>query len=384
LASPAARRGKKSAAAEQEVYPQRRDRLARLLRQVPIDALVVSDRANVRYLTGFRGEDSWLIVGRRTSFLISDARFTDQIAEECPGLEGVIRQPGSGKTLLSLTAEQLGSLRAKRVGFEKRVLSFADAEDLRGLLGTAELVPTENLVEEGRAIKDRFELQTLRESISIAERAFTVLRASLRGEDREKDLADRLEGTIRSLGGECSAFPPICAVGPRAALPHAIPGPTRVAENPLLLVDWGARFGSYNSDLTRVLATGPASSRFEKVYGTVLSAQKRAIDAIRPGALAGEIDRIARRTIEEAGFGRYFGHSLGHGLGLKVHEAPGLRQGSDVRLVPGMVVTVEPGIYLKDWGGIRIEDDVLVTKSGHEVLTSVPKEFDDIHVGISG
>jgi Xaa-Pro aminopeptidase len=282
-----------------------------------------------------------------------------------------------------MSAQIIQSLRVRNVGFEKRALSYADAQSLIEASSTTTWTPTEELVEGLRVFKDKHEIRAMREAISVAERAFTVLRASLRGEDREKDLADRLEGTMRSLGGECSAFPSICAVGPRAALPHAIPGSTRVGEHPILLVDWGARWGSYNSDLTRVLVTGPSSSKIEKVYQTVLSAQKKAIEAIRPGARAGDVDRIARRTIEEAGFGRYFGHSLGHGLGLKVHEAPGLREGSDVLLEPGMIITVEPGIYLKDWGGVRIEDDVLVTKAGHEVLTSVPKEFDEVIVGIS-
>lgn len=370
-------------AGEADAFPHRRERLARIVRAQKLDFLLVSDRANIRYLTGFRGEDSWLLVSPKKSLILSDARFTDQIAEECPGLDAEIRQPGSGRTLLSMAVQAIESLRAKNVGFEKRALCYADAQTLMQTSPTTTWVSIEDLVEGLRMRKDKHEIRSMREAVAVAERAFTVLRASLRGEDREKDLADRIEGTIRSLGGECSAFPSICAVGPRAALPHAIPGSTKVAENPILLVDWGARWGSYNSDLTRVLVTGPPSSKIEKVYRTVLSAQKRAIHAIRPGARAGDIDRIARRTIEDAGFGRYFGHSLGHGLGLKVHEAPGLREGSDVLLEPGMIVTVEPGIYLKDWGGVRIEDDVLVTKTGHEVLTSLPKEFDEAIVGIS-
>jgi Xaa-Pro aminopeptidase len=327
-------------------------------------------------LTGFRGDDSWLIVTREKSLILSDSRFVDQIQEECPGLEAEIRPPGAGKTLIWMTQKVVKTLGVSSVGFESRYLVHADATSLPSPGVSADFVPTHDLVETLRAVKDRSEIQTVREAISVAERAFTVLRASLRGEDREKDLADRLESTIRSLGGEGSAFPPICAVGARAALPHAVPGKKQVHESPILLVDWGARWCSYNSDLTRVLVTGPPTSKLEKVYQTVLSAQQRAIEAIRPGALTGQIDRIARQTIEDAGFGRYFGHSLGHGLGLKVHEAPGLRQGMETPLQPGMIVTVEPGIYLPEWGGVRIEDDVLVTKDGHEVLSHVPKEFE--------
>jgi Xaa-Pro aminopeptidase len=364
-------------------YAPRRERLARLLKTKKLGSMLVSDPANVHYLTGFRGEDSWLLVSEKKSVILSDARFTTQIEEECPDLEAEIRQPGSGQTLLSMACKLMDSLGGKQVAFEKRGLTYGDAQSLIESVQRADLLPSEDLVESLRVVKDKLEIQRVREAISLAERAFTVLRASLRGEDREKDLADRLETTIRSLGGEGSSFPPICAVGSQSALPHARPTSVRVQESPILLVDWGVRWCSYNSDLTRVLITGPATSKLEKVYKTVLLAQQRAILAIKPGAMAGEVDRIARQTIEDAGFGRYFGHSLGHGLGLRVHEAPGLRQGAQVPLVEGMIVTVEPGIYLPGWGGVRIEDDVLVTKSGHEVLTSIPKNFEQAFVSIA-
>jgi Xaa-Pro aminopeptidase len=336
---------------------------------------LVTDSANVHYLTGFRGEDSWLFLSNNEAVILSDSRFTDQIAEECPGLEAQIRK--AGQSLISMAADRAESM-GSQIGFESRAVNVADWNELKERSPAAEWIPTNGLVEELRVIKDKDELDSLRLAVSIAERAFTVLRASLRPSDTEKDLANRLDATIRSLGGECSAFPPICAVGERAALPHAIPTDHRCEESPLLLVDWGARRDMYNSDLTRVLVTGKPNAKLSKVYGVVLAAQLAAIDAIRPGVSAGEIDKIARQKIDQAGYGRYFGHSLGHGLGLRVHEAPGLRAGNDTPLRPGMVVTVEPGIYLKDWGGIRIEDDVLVTKQGHEVITSVPKQFEEI------
>ena len=356
-------------------FPARRERLTRLILRKSLAGFLVTDTANVHYLTGFRGEDSWLFITKSKAVLLSDSRFTDQIAEECPKLEAQIRRPG--ESLLTMAGEHAEAA-GKSIGFESRSVNVADWSELKERAPSAEWVPTSGLVEDLRIIKDRDELDSLRAAVSIAERAFTVMRASLRPADTEKDLANRLDATVRSLGGECSAFPPICAVGPRAALPHAIPTEHRCEESPLLLVDWGARRDMYNSDLTRVLVTGKPNAKLAKVYGIVLKAQMAAIEAIRPGVTGGEIDQIARQKIEQAGYGRYFGHSLGHGLGLRVHEAPGLRTGSDIQLRPGMVVTVEPGIYLKDWGGVRIEDDVLVTKQGHEVLTSVPKEFEEI------
>lgn len=356
-------------------FPERRERLTRMIVRKSLAGFLVTDSANVHYLTGFRGEDSWLFLSKNHAVILSDSRFTDQIAEECPGLEAQIRK--AGQSLITMAAERAEAL-GSQIGFEGRAVNVADWSDLKDRSPAAEWVPTNGLVEELRVVKDKDELDSLRHAISIAERAFTVLRASLRPSDTEKDLANRLDATIRSLGGECSAFPPICAVGARAALPHAIPTDHRCEESPLLLVDWGARRDMYNSDLTRVLVTGKPNAKLAKVYGVVLAAQLAGIAAIRPGVSAGQIDQIARQKIDQAGYGRYFGHSLGHGLGLRVHEAPGLRTGNDAPLRPGMVVTVEPGIYLKDWGGIRIEDDVLVTKQGHQVITSVPKQFEEI------
>src|SRR5262249_28498163 len=196
-----------------------------------------------------------------------------------------------------------------------------------------------------------------------------------------KDLADELENYLRRCGATASSFPPIVAVGVRAALPHARPSPTiRVGDDDFVLIDWGAAGHPYKSDLTRVVVTGKVTPTFETIYRTVLTAQECAIAAIRPGVKAHDVDAEARSIIEEAGFGRFFDHGLGHGLGMDIHEAPRLRKGSQDTLEPGMMVTVEPGVYLPDWGGIRIEDDVLVTHDGCEVLSSVPKSLDSVRL----
>jgi Xaa-Pro aminopeptidase len=226
--------------------------------------------------------------------------------------------------------------------------------------------------------------------VDIAERAFQAFLSLLRPEDQEKDLADLMDHYLRRAGGLGSCFPPIVAVGERAALPHANPTDRRVKEAGLLLVDWGATGPKlYKSDLTRVLDTrtkatfSPASDslprerfRLEEVHAVVLRAQQQAIATIRPGVLAKDVDAAARAVIADAGYGEYFGHGLGHGIGLQVHEAPAVRPHSDTVLQPGMVFTVEPGIYLPGWGGVRIEDDVLVTADGCEVLTSVPRDLE--------
>jgi Xaa-Pro aminopeptidase len=188
---------------------------------------------------------------------------------------------------------------------------------------------------------------------------------------------------MRAFGATQAAFKPIIAGGPRSALPHAIPSDHLVNESPFLLVDWGALVDGYASDLTRVLITGKAPAKYRKIYEVVLEAQLRAISAIRPGATLKEVDREARGYIESAGYGKYFGHGLGHGFGLQVHEIPFISPIREGTLQPGMIVTVEPGIYLPDFGGVRIEDNVLVTPDGHEVLSQLPKAFDEVHVDLS-
>ena len=272
------------------------------------------------------------------------------------------------------------------VGFESGALTVADYETLRGLTPGIDWKPGADRVEQLRMLKDESEVAQVREAIAIAERAFTVFRSLLRPDDREKDLADALEGYVRRAGGQSTCFPPIVAVGERAALPHAPPTDRAVSSGELLLVDWGVTGpGQYKSDLTRVLdtrrssgfsVTSDGADRLARVYAAVREAQDRAFRAIRPGVEARAVDAAAREAIAEAGYGDYFGHGLGHGIGLEVHEGPAVRPNSQAVLQPGMVFTVEPGVYLPGWGGVRIEDDVLVTPEGCEVLTHAPRDLE--------
>jgi Xaa-Pro aminopeptidase len=369
-------------------YPAlRRQQLAQCLTEEGLDAILVTNPVNVTYLTGFSGESSPFLLGRGHSILVSDARFTEQLAAECPGLDLHIRPPSQGLT--QAVAEVLGKMGLSTVGFESAHLTVAELEALRELAPALAWKPGRDRVERLRQIKDPSEVAALREAIGIAERAFTVFRALLRPEDREKDLSDALEMYVRRAGGRCTSFPSIVAVGARSALPHAPPTSQTVGEADFLLVDWGASGRFYKSDLTRVLVTRNNSTslrpppgerravdaKLEDVYAVVLRAQEQALRRIRPGIKAHDVDAEARAVIAQAGFGDFFGHGLGHGLGLQVHEAPALRPNSDVLLQAGMVMTVEPGIYLPGWGGVRIEDDVLVTPEGCEVLTSVSKDL---------
>jgi len=225
------------------------------------------------------------------------------------------------------------------------------------------------------------------DDIKIAEQAFTVFRNLLRPTDTEKDLCDAMEWYVRHIGGQETSFRPIVAVAERAALPHAPPTNRTVNSGGLLLVDWGVNGGLYKSDLTRVLDTRTNSTfamhkgdatKLEEVYAVVLQAQQAAIDAVRPGVQGKDVDAAARNVIADAGYGDFFGHGLGHGIGLQIHEGPAIRPLSTTVLEPGMVFTIEPGIYLPDWGGVRIEDDVLVTADGCEVLTRLSRQLADM------
>ncbi|MGD9637046.1 MAG: M24 family metallopeptidase, partial [Pirellulales bacterium] len=360
-------------------YASRRNRLRKLIAQAEVDALLVTNFKNVTYLTGFTGDDSFLLVMERGEVLISDKRYTTQLEEECPGLKLEIRGPG--EKMLPVTANVVKSERIERLGIEADSATVSLAQTLAKELPVCVIQPTESLVERLRIVKDKDEIEATRLAARQAERAFEVVRALLKPEMTELDVAAELEYQARRFGAKALSFPAIVAVGPRAALPHATPTRAKLSAADFMLIDWGANSGLYMSDLTRILVTGKISPKLRKVYGVVLTAQLAAIDAIRPGMTCEEVDRVARKVISKARFGKAFGHGLGHGTGLEIHEAPRLAAGQKTKLRPGMIVTVEPGIYLPGWGGVRIEDDILVTRTGHEVLSNVPKQLDDCVLG---
>jgi Xaa-Pro aminopeptidase len=355
---------------------QRRDKLRKLLKRVDADSLLVTSFTNVTYLTGFTGDDSFLLVRQDGDTLISDMRYTTQLEQECPGLDLYIRAPGT--KMHEVTAKIIEKAKIGRVGIEAESLSVGALGKFEQALPQTKFVPTSGYVESLRVVKDKDEVEAIRRAARYAERAFAAVVASLTPVMTEKEVSADLEHTARRFGAKGLSFTPIVAVGPRAALPHAPPSDSRLGESDFTLIDWGANEHLYMSDLTRVIATGKISSRLQKIYELVRRAQESAIDAIRPGKTCEEIDAVARGIIEEAGYGKQFGHGLGHGIGLNIHEAPRLAQNEKDQLKPGMVITVEPGIYFPEWGGVRIEDDVLVTRDGHEVLTNVSKDLEQL------
>jgi Xaa-Pro aminopeptidase len=356
-------------------FERRRGLLRRRMIKEGIEALLVTSTTNVTYLTGFTGDDSYLLVTGGDAVLLSDFRFIQQLEEECPGLDVSIRRLGT--EMHEAAAEAIRACKAHRVGVEAASITLQLFLHLTEALETVEFVATKHLVERLREIKDRDEIAAIREAVAIAQRAFAVVRASLRPEQTEKEIANELEYQVRRFGGSRCSFTPIVGVGPRGALPHAVLSDQRIGDSDFVLIDWGARESLYVSDLTRILVTGRIPPKLETIYNIVLRAQQAAVAAIRPGAIMQEVDATARKVIEDAGYGKRFGHSLGHGIGLQVHELPRLAAKQQRPLKAGMVVTVEPGIYLPGWGGVRIEDDVLVTRAGHEVLSSVARDFAD-------
>lgn len=356
-------------------FGKRRKQLAKLVSEASADGLLVTNCNNVSYLTGFTGDDSYLLLARGECWLISDPRYEEQISQECPALKTYIRQPSAllaDATIGEIQKAKLGSLLV-----EGDSMTASALEGLRDALKSVSIGLSRGLVESLRAIKDKMEIEILRRAIAIAERVFISVRSQLRSTQTELDVANEIDRQIRALGGEGCSFKPIVAVGERAALPHARPTQRTIGSAPFVLIDWGAIDRMYRSDLTRVLVTDKIPAKFTKIYETVLAAQTAAIEKMKPGVMVSEVDAAARAVIEKAGMGPRFNHGLGHGIGLDIHESPRLGKNHDRPLEPGMVVTVEPGVYFPGWGGVRIEDDVLITKDGNEVLSSLPRALED-------
>lgn len=356
-------------------YAQRRARLWKAARKSDVSAVLLTHRPNVAYLSGFHGEASWLLVTKDRAVILSDRRFETELAELDGSAEVKIR--GMTQTLPDALAEVLATIKPVNVGFEKTSVTVELYEKLTAINPVVSWHGMTGLVEELRMVKDREEIAATRQAVKWAEQAFRMTKAGLRPDDTEKEIANTLAANLHRVGAHGPGFPLIVAAGPRSALPHAIPTDSvRLGDHEMLLIDWGAEGELYRSDLTRMLGVRKISRKFERVYETVLRANLRAIETIRPGVTAAAVDEAARAVITEAGFGAEFSHSVGHGVGLQIHELPWLRSPNPMSLEPGMIVTVEPAIYLRGWGGVRIEDDVLVTKDGCEVLSSLPKDLE--------
>ena len=338
-----------------------------------VDALLVTNPRDIRYLTGFVGDDSWALVTLKGTkvYVISDRRFEEQIQREAPQVKAVMRE----KSLAEALAGVQKKTKLTRIGLQPDYVTVTQQKVLAKNLGRRLFKPIEDGLLKQRSVKDQTEVNFIRNSLKIQQAAFKKLISEIRPGDTEQALAARLEYLMRSGGADGTSFPSIIAADANASLPHAIPGSAKVAKGGIVLIDWGSKLGGYCSDLTRVISLGKMPAKIQEIYKVCLEAQVAAIEAIGPGKSLKDIDKVARDIIDKAGFGKEFGHSLGHGLGLDIHEQPVLSTRSEGVLEPGQVVTVEPGIYLPGIGGVRIEDDILVTPAGHEVLSDLPKDL---------
>lgn len=337
-----------------------------------MDALLVSALPNIRYLTGFTGSNALLLLAEGRATLFTDPRYTTQAAAECDCPVVTVTR-GS---LYAAAAKAIGRRRYRAVGFERNRVLFGAWSHLRDSVGKrVDLKPLDQAVETLRMLKDAAEIEFIRVSVQLNSRAFDDALRKVHPGMTEADLAAEIDYRMRCLGASEPAFETIVASGPNAALPHARPRHSPIGTDRVLLVDMGASLDGYASDMTRTLALGKIKPEIRKMYSATLEAQLAAIDAVRPGAAASDVDRAARRVLRAHGLDREFIHSTGHGLGLEIHEAPRLGNGEKTKLLPGMTVTIEPGVYRPGLCGIRIEDTVLVTDRGCEVLTPTPKEF---------
>lgn len=360
-------------------FISRREKIRRRLKKEGFSAFLVTAKENVFYLTGFRGSDSYLLLTLRGDVLLTDTRFETQLKEDCPGLDSLVRRPDKTSMMEELV-KRLKAEKFSSIAFEGGNVSWSFVEKFRQEAPSITPHAVENFVETLRQVKDAQEIALIRRALKINEKAFCIVRDANFSSLSERDVQCLLDTTMRKLGAEGEAFPSIIAAGARAALPHAIPTDTKVASHNLLLIDWGCYLDHYCCDLTRTLLSRKPSKKLQTVYNTVLKAQLAAIAAIRPGIATKDIDAVARGVISDAGFGKYFSHGTGHGFGLKVHEQPRLGQRSNETLEAGMIITVEPGIYLPNLLGVRIEDDVLVTKNGAEVLSNLEKDMESMMV----
>jgi Xaa-Pro aminopeptidase/Xaa-Pro dipeptidase len=348
---------------------ERLEKLRAWLAEEKLDAFVVSRAANLRYLTGFTGEG--VAVVDESVLICTDSRFIVQAKEEAPEVESVAGADGH----LGQAAERLASSEASRAGFEADHLTYAGFETLEEKAPEVEFIPSKQVLARQRAVKDPREVELVEAAAAIADRAFEAVRPNIEPGVTEREVALDLERQMLLGGAEGVSFPTIVAGGPNGAKPHATPGERARAEGDLVVVDFGARARGYCSDCTRTVMLGEPDERQAEVYDAVREAQRAALKAVAPGVPTREVDATARDLLAERGFAKEFSHGVGHGVGLEVHELPTLSAKSEDILEAGMIVTVEPGVYIEGWGGVRLEELVLVTEDGGRTLTQAPYDL---------
>jgi Xaa-Pro aminopeptidase len=337
-----------------------------------LDAILINKPENRAYLSGFTGSAGWLLISGSKACLITDFRYVEQAAVQAPDFEVV--KPDS--TVGALLAQLCDQLQVRRLGIEGDFISVDDFRAYEEALGDRDLISMSGMVEQLRMIKDEQELAVMRRAAAIADEAFTHVLGYIKPGVKEWDVALELEFKMKRLGAEGLAFETIVASGVRSSLPHGHASDKLIASGDLVTMDFGALFHGYCSDMTRTVMVGEPSVKQREIYAIVLEAQKRGVAACKAGMTGKELDEVCRGYIREQGYAEAFGHGTGHGVGRFIHEGPKVSlKGEKDRLQAGMIVTIEPGIYLAGWGGVRIEDMLLVTESGSESFSKSPREL---------
>ncbi len=350
---------------------ERRNKIRALFAAHDADAILTFSPENRRYVTSFTGSSGYVILAKEETVLLTDSRYIEQASKQATGVKVVLHQNNWLMTL----KEQLDHLSVKRLLFEQDTVSYKLFHDLTEVLPDVTLVPSSGLIEIIRQVKDAGELAIMREAAHIADQAFTHILEFLRPGLKETDVALELEVAMRKLGATGSSFDTIVASGERSAMPHGVASDRVIQTGEFVKMDYGCFYDGYASDITRTVAIGQPSPRHKEIYELVLAAQLTAVNGMRAGLTGEQADALARDVIKAGGYGDHFGHSLGHGLGLAVHESPRVAQRSSDMLKEGMVVTIEPGIYIPGFGGVRIEDDVVLTGHTCERLTLSSKDL---------
>lgn len=339
-----------------------------------LDAILITNSYNRKYLTGFTGSAGYVLITKDSAVLLTDFRYTEQAAKQAPNFE-IVKHEAKPIVSVKQLLQQKGLV---KLGFEQTDVSFATHAAYAAELEGIELIPTDKVVETLRMIKDDSELAIIQQAADLADRTFAHVLTIAKPGMTELEIALEIEFFVRRNGASSTSFDTIVASGERSALPHGVASERKLQNDEFLKLDFGALYNGYCSDLTRTVVIGKASDKHKEIYNIVLEAHMNALNNLKPGMTGAQADSLARDVIAKAGYGDNFGHSLGHGIGLYIHEGPGLAQRSDTVLQPGMVVTIEPGIYLPGFGGVRIENDVVITESGIRVLTHSPMELLEI------
>jgi Xaa-Pro aminopeptidase len=344
--------------------------LRETIRRLGLSGIIVTDMKNVRYLSGFTGSDGALVVSETGGTFLTDGRYTTQTSGEVDSF--TVREY---RNKIQGIADEVRALKLRKIGIESRVMSLFFYNGIKSRLPGRSVVPVEEDLALMRMVKDAGEIEALRESVRISEESFAETEPLITASTREDEIAAELEYRMKKKGSGPLPFPIIVASGENGALPHAHAGPRRIGNGELVTIDFGAQYRGYHSDQTVTVMVGKDGPKQREVYSVVHDAQRQAIDSVRPGVSVREVDKAARDYITGHGYGDYFTHGTGHGVGLDIHEPPRLSPLGEEVLAEGMVITVEPGIYIPGWGGVRIEDMVLVTKTGGSVLTTISKSF---------